>query len=430
MLRKIKQFLFLMVMFLMFQLPVLADGSTSIWASASNVTKGKTVTISVNTKNVGGVFNITSSDSSVLSGGVTGEWLDENKTYTYTFTAKNTGKATITITPVDAATTDAEPITYTTSKSVTLNVVAKSSSSSNSGTTADKKEYSSDNNLSKLEVEGYSIVPEFNKDVTEYKLTVDQNVEKIKINASANHKKASVNGAGEVNLSLGENTIEVKVTAENGNEKKYKIIVTVADLNPIKINIGEDEYTVVRKNNDLIEKMEYYEEGTTKINEQDVVAYTNAKTNTTLVLLKDKDNKINYYIYDIKNNKYELYKYIKVNNITLQLLNAPEELNGYKRFETSINEQAVDIYKLNKKNKIGLIYGVNVVSGNESFYQYDEEEITLSKYYGEEISLYKEEVIKYKKYLVISIGVTALVVIITILCSIIKSKKRRAMRKF
>ena len=309
-------------------------------------------------------------------------------------------------------------------------MVAKSSSSSSSGTTADKKEYSSDNNLSKLEVEGYSIVPEFNKDVTEYKLTVDQNVEKIKINASANHKKASVSGAGEVNLSLGENTIEIKVTAENGNEKKYKVIVTVADLNPIKINIDENEYTVVRKNNDLIEKLEHYEEGSTKINDQDVVAYTNTKTNTTLVLLKDKDNKISYYIYDIKNNKYYLYKYIKVNNITLQLLDGKDKLTSYKEFEIKINEQDVSIFKLNKKSKVGLIYGVNVVSGNESFYQYDEEEMTLSKYYDEEISLYKEEVIKYKNYLVISIGVTALVVIITILCSIIKSKKRRAMRKF
>ena len=305
MIKRIKQILFFSLIFLAFQVNVFAEGSTSIWANASNIVKGKTVTITVNTKNVGGVFNITSSDNSVLSGGVTGEWLDENKTYTFNFTAKKVGKATITITPVDAATTDVEPITYTTSKSVTLNVIEKSSPSTG-GTTADKKEYSNNNNLSKLEVEGHSIIPEFNKDVTEYKLTVDQKVEKINIIAKTEHDKARVSGAGEVNLSLGENTIEVKVTAENGNEKVYKIIVSVEDLNPIKINIDEYEYTVVRKNNDLIEKLEHYEESNVKINDQDVVSYVNSKTKTTLVLLKDKDNKINYYIYDAKNNKYEL----------------------------------------------------------------------------------------------------------------------------
>lgn len=430
MLRKIKQILFLIIMFFMFQLPVFAAGSVSIWASASNVTKGKTVTISVNTKDVGGVFNITSTDQSILAGGVTGEWLDENKTYTYTFTAKNTGKATITITPVDAATTDAEPVAYTTSKSVTLNVVAKSSPSTNSGTTADKKEYSSDNNLSSLEIEGYSIVPEFNKDVTEYKLTVDQNIEKIKINAKSNHAKASVSGAGEVNLSLGENTIEIKVTAENGNEKKYKLIVSVEDLNPIKINIDENEYTVVRKNNDLIEKLEHYEETTTKIDEQDVIAYTNKKTNTTLILLKDKENAINYYIYNEKDNKYEKYEYIKINNITIQLLNEKQAKTNFKKYETTIGEVKTNIYKLNKKSKTGLIYGVNVVTGNKDFYLYDEEEQTISRYYSDEIDIYKEETLKYQKYLLIAIATFSLVIIITIIYSIIKNKKNKTKKRY
>ena len=35
----------------------------------------------------------------------------------------------------------------------------------------------------------------------------------------------------------------MSLTAENGNEKKYKIIVSVEDLNPIQVKIGEDKYT-------------------------------------------------------------------------------------------------------------------------------------------------------------------------------------------
>ena len=81
MIKRIKYFLFIVFVFLMFK-PEVSAGSLSIWASASNVTVGSKVTISVNAKNIAGTFNVTSSDNSILSGGVTGEWL-ENNTYTF-----------------------------------------------------------------------------------------------------------------------------------------------------------------------------------------------------------------------------------------------------------------------------------------------------------------------------------------------------------
>ena len=404
MIKKIKLITFLIFTFLIFQ-PSVSAASVSIWASASNVTVGNKVTISVNTKDVGGVFNISSSNNSVLSGGVTGEWLDENKTYTYTFTAQSTGTASVTITSVDASTTEVgNENAYTTSKSVTLNIVAKSTSNGGSstnkgnGTTAEKKEYSSDNSLSSLGVEGYNFTPEFNKDTTEYKMTVDQLVEKINVTAKTNYNKASVSGTGEVNLSSGENTIEVKVTAENGNEKIYKIIVTVEDLHPITVNVGKEDFTIIKKNNDLIEKLEHYEETTIKIDEQDVVAYINHTTKVTLVLLKDKDNKVGYYIYNEKSNTYEKYRYITVQGITLQLLDTNPKLENYKKYSVKIGEQAIDIYKIKKKHKVGLIYGTNTQTGNTSYYVYDQNEGTLSKYYEEELEIYRDEIKKLKNY--------------------------------
>ena len=301
---------------------------------------------------------------------------------------------------------------------------------SSGGTTSSKKEYSANNFLNSLEIEGNELNPKFNKETTEYKLTVDQSIEKIKVNASAEDKKASVAGTGEINLSPGENTIEIKVTAENGNEKKYKIVVSVEDLHPIKVIIDKTEYTIVKKNNNLIDKLEHYEETTTKIDEQDVIAYTNKKTNTTLILLKDKENAINYYIYNEKDNKYEKYEYIKINNITIQLLNEKQAKTNFKKYETTIGEVKTNIYKLNKKSKTGLIYGVNVVTGNKDFYLYDEEEQTISRYYSDEIDIYKEETLKYQKYLLIAIATFSLVIIITIICSIIKTKKNKTKKRY
>lgn len=434
MIKRIKYFLFIIFTFMLFQ-PEVSAGSLSIWASASNVTVGSKVTISVNAKNLAGTFNVTSSNNSVLSGGVTGEWMEDD-TYTYTFTAKSVGKVTVTVLATDVADFDTDG-GFSGAKSVTLNVVAKKpastggsssgtgNNSSSGGTTADKPKYSSDNTLKSLSIEGYELEPKFTKDVLEYKLTVDEAQEKLKVNAVANDSKAKVSGIGEINLSSGENTLEIKVTAENGNEKKYKIIVTVVDQNPIKVKVGEEDFTIVKRNNNLIETLDYYEEVTLNIKDQEVVAYENVKSKVTLVLLKDKDNKIDYYIFDKYKNTYEKYHYIVVGGVTLQLLNATEELKYFTKYTLELQEQVIDYYKIKGSHKVGLIYGTNVKNGNTGYYVYDKNEETLSKYYSEEVNVYKEEIEKMKNYLMIFLGGFAFCSIIIIAISIKKGKSTR-----
>lgn len=429
--KRIKYIFFAIFVFLGFQVNVQA-GSLSIWASASNVVVGQSVTISVKASNLAGKFDVTSSNQGILAGGANESWL-ENDTYTFKFTAKSVGQATITATAVDVADFDSNG-SFSGSKSVTLNVIAKQSSSSgsssSSGTTADKKEYSSDNNLSSLGVEGYSLTPEFNADTVEYKLAVDQVVEKINVVAKANHEKASVTGTGEIALSSGENTIEVKVVAENGNEKVYKLIVTVEDQNPISVKVGKEEFTIVKKNNQLISLLDTYEETTIKIDDQDVVAYVNEKTKVTLVLLKDKDNKIGYYVYDKLKNTYEEYYSFSVGGVTIQLLSAPFTLENYKKYSLKKDEFTIDFYKLKKSYKVGLIYGTNVATGNTGYYVYDQNEETLSKYYDDEVELYKEKLEQQKDYLMIFMGIVAGIGIILIVASIVTDRRRKKRKKF
>lgn len=411
-------------------------GSLSIWASASNVTVGQNVTISVKVNNLAGKFDVTSSNQSILAGGTNSTWM-ENDTYTFQFTAKSEGKVTVTATAIDEVGDFDTNSVFWGSKSVTLNVIPKKSFSNNGttgsssnqgGTTADKKEYSNDNNLSSLSVEGYTITPAYQTDVTEYKLAVDENVEKINVIAKANHDKASVSGIGEVSLSSGENTLEIKVTAENGNEKIYKLLVTVEDQHPIPVKINKKQYTVVKKNNDLIDKLEYYEETTIKIDDQDVVAYTNPKTKVTLVLLKDEDNKIDYYIYNMQKKEYSPYHYIKVQGVTLQLLDSTEVLKNYTKYQLKIQNETVTIYKLKSSHKMGLIYGTNVKTGNTDYYVYDQEEETLSRYFDEELKLYQADIQNLKNYLMIFMGIVAFTMIITIIISLHRGQKKKKMK--
>ena len=65
---------------------------------------------------------------------------------------------------------------------------------------------------------------EFNKDITEYKITVENTVNKITINAKTVSSKAKVSITNPT-LVVGENKVKVLVTAENGATKEYVITV-------------------------------------------------------------------------------------------------------------------------------------------------------------------------------------------------------------
>lgn len=80
--------------------------------------------------------------------------------------------------------------------------------------------------LSNLNVDGYEISPSFNKDITNYKIEGELDVDKININAKAEDEKATIEGNGNITLNTGTNNIEIKVTAENGFTRIYYIIVS------------------------------------------------------------------------------------------------------------------------------------------------------------------------------------------------------------
>lgn len=82
-------------------------------------------------------------------------------------------------------------------------------------------------NLRIIKIE--NMEPEFDKDTTEYYLTVDLNTEKIDIETYTDSEKAKVAIYGNENLKEGKNTIEIVVTAEAGNQKTYYIYVKKID---------------------------------------------------------------------------------------------------------------------------------------------------------------------------------------------------------
>lgn len=83
---------------------------------------------------------------------------------------------------------------------------------------------SSNNYLKMMEIEGYELIPKFNRQNDSYKIFVkDDSINNFNVIAETDNDKAKVEGIGNINVSNSERKINLKVTAENGNIKVYTI---------------------------------------------------------------------------------------------------------------------------------------------------------------------------------------------------------------
>ena len=404
--------LFIFVIAFVFSVNVVKAGSLSL--SANTTAKvGSAVSVRVNISGLAGKFRVTSSDSSVLSGSAEDFW---ESSQTVTFSAKKEGKATITVTPIDAADYDTGD-SFTQSRSITITVGSNGTKES----IDINKTYSANNNLKYLDVVGYDLEPVFNKDTLEYKLKLESSVTSINVKASAEDSEATIKGVGEIAVSEGINTIEITVVAENGNEKTYKIIAEVEDSNPIIVKIGKKKYTVV-KNKDLLNAPDNYSETTVEINKIEVPALTNEITKYILVGLKDSKGNIKLYIYNPANGKYTLYRELGFDAVNIQYIDTNKKLTGYKKYQIKLNGEKVKVYKKHKKDEYALIYGMNLSDGKKGWYSIDLKQNTIQRYNDSDINALS---VLNNKYLItiIILTISSLMLMLFMLMLMIKIRK-------
>ena len=113
---------------------------------------------------------------------------------------------------------------------------------SSSYLTTEKPEESNNKNLKSLTISGdYELTPKFDKDVTEYTLNVGSDINSIDIKANAEDSSAKVEITGNDKLLAGENTIKIKVTAEDGTVRTYKINVTKGETTSVSSGVELSE---------------------------------------------------------------------------------------------------------------------------------------------------------------------------------------------
>ena len=107
-------------------------------------------------------------------------------------------------------------------------------------------QYSSNNYLKSLEIDGYEI--EFDKDTNEYKITVKSDVTSLDIKATPEDSRSRVEITGNEKFKKGNNIVTITVTAEDGSTREYKITVN-------KESEKKDALTEIEGSNNTAEKV-------------------------------------------------------------------------------------------------------------------------------------------------------------------------------
>ena len=342
-----------------------------------------------------------------------------SSSYSYSFTALQSGSATFK--PVNASVFDYASTNECLSSTGSASVSMKSQSEIEAS-------YSRNNNLSSLSVEGADLSPSFNKDITEYQATLPVDTTKAKIIATAQDSKASITGAGEVDVVDGINKIEIIVTAEHGEKKKYVINLTVQELDPVKVKVDGKTYTVVRKKGQVENIPVGFTETTIKIGDQDVCAYQSEIAKILLVALKDNEGNIKLFIYDKNKNSYTSFMEAKGGEVNLLILNNEKIKTPLDFVKTSfkINDLKIEGYKYryDKNDNYYLVYAKNLETGDEGFYLYDKKNSTFSRYY-KELSDIKDMHTKYVFYVAAALALIFVLIIIFKLLGKFKSNDKK-----
>lgn len=452
-----KKILYLILPFLLFfTLNINVDAAASLSSSASTVYKGNSFTVKVNLSGVA-AWEVHVSASGPVSGcsinaaDTTSDAQNGSKSYSATCKATGTGTIRVSLSG-NTTTASGSKANISGSKSIsainkpTSNSSSNSSSSSGSSSKGSSSKSTTNNQingkpsvntLDSLSVEGLVISPTFEKNKTNYTLTVANDVESIKINAKASDSKAKVSGTGEKKLTEKENKFNIEVTAENGDKKTYELIVTV-DSKPINVEIDGKTYTLIKKKEELPELAIEHEDLTLSIEEQDIPAYRIDKLNYVLVGLKDEEGNIKLYIFNsFKDNtkpfEYTLFRTFNFPEINISYLKFPESLipKNYKLYKEKIGDEEIEVYKLSKSSNYSLFYGTNIETGEKNIYRYDSKEKTVQIYEREEAELMDKKINEGFYIFIGLIGLSAfLLLIIFILLITRKGLKKKTINNY
>ena len=450
--------------------------------SSSSIAVGKTVKVTVSMPSgYFGTVVISSSDEGVLSNGGDGvanigDAAGYPTSQSFSFTAKAAGSCTIKAycTVVgDAEGNDAGGVITGASTKVTVTSASsnndsnsnkdnKDNSGSNTGNDSNankdnenKEEKKSSNaSLGSLVISAGTLSPEFSAATKDYTATVDYSCSSLAVTANPADSKASVTSVtGNDSLEVGENSVSVVVTAEDGSTSTYNIVVTRrAEDDPEnadkqdnwkKFDINGTEWTMV---NDIPEDVvpEGFEHSKTVIDGLEYNTLHGTFGDITLVYLQSESGN-GLFVYDAAQNA--AYEFVRINSeshfIVVLLPKVDDVPEGYNEISLSIEGKGVATAYQTKVEKTDdqtkdfyLVYAMND-NGESGWYTYVSvdgtymrNELSTPTVAQEENDTTMSELVPgiANKYLVLAAILVLIIIILALLLLvvIVKNKKRTA----
>lgn len=457
------------------RVPVLAAANISVSVNKSNVKVGDTVTVTLSITSGYGAQGVLKKSSGVL-GGSSDEYFTigagVGDVQRFSYKATSVGSCTFSIQEPLDDTTDVDGGTPSIGVGSATVTVTSASSNNDSNSNKDNKDNSgsntgNDNNANKdnenkeekkssnaslgsLVISAGMLSPEFSAATKDYTATVDYSCSSLAVTANPADSKASVTSVtGNDSLEVGENTVSVVVTAEDGSTSTYNIVVTRrAEDDPEnadkqdnwkKFDINGTEWTMV---NDIPEDVvpEGFEHSKTVIDGLEYNTLHGTFGDITLVYLQSESGN-GLFVYDAAQNA--AYEFVRINSeshfIVVLLPKVDDVPEGYNEISLSIEGKGVATAYQTKAEKTDdqtkdfyLVYAMND-NGESGWYTYDSvdgtymrTELSTPTVAQEENDAVKSELVPgiANKYLVLA-AILVLIIIILLLLLIVSAVKNR-----
>lgn len=250
-------------------------------------------------------------------------------------------------------------------------------------TTEEDKDKSKDCSLISIRLGDGTLHPEFDPETTSYSVELKEGTKNLDITALVNDEKSTYYVDGNENLSEGENTISIVVTAENGAYRTYTIYATVGKADDTKVDFKVDgkKYELVDKENISIEVPKDFKETDVIYKKKKISGYASPNKLVKIICLKnDKDEQAWF----IVGNNDSISKYVehKGSNLRLIFTEKPENVQvpkGFSAKKIDIDKNSSDVYVSDKDNSFYLVYAINL-DDQEGWYLYDSLEGTYVRY--------------------------------------------------
>ena len=457
------------------RVPVLAAANISVSVNKSNVKVGDTVTVTLSITSGYGAQGVLKKSSGVL-GGSSDEYFTigagVGDVQRFSYKATSVGSCTFSIQEPLDDTTDVDGGTPSIGVGSATVTVTSASSNNDSNSNKDNKDNSGSNtgndsnankdnenkeekkssnaSLGSLVISAGTLSPEFSAATKDYTATVDYSYSSLAVTANPADSKASVTSVtGNDSLEVGENTVSVVVTAEDGSTSTYNIVVTRrAEDDPEnadkqdnwkKFDINGTEWTMV---NDIPEDVvpEGFEHSKTVIDGLEYNTLHGTFGDVTLVYLQSESGN-GLFVYDAAQNA--AYEFVRINSeshfIVVLLPKVDDVPEGYNEISLSIEGKGVATAYQTKVEKTDdqtkdfyLVYAMND-NGESGWYTYDSVDGTYMRtklstptVAQDENDTTKSELVPgiANKYLVLA-AILVLIIIILLLLLIVSAVKNR-----